>query len=617
MRSRASYLLLGITVLVAVLVAAGVAVAATAGDTEVSVGSPSGPFSQNKQNEPAVAIDAHQTNVVVAGANDEIDMEACNAGDDTTCPFTDGVGVSGIYFSLDSGKSWTQPTYTGLTARDCLGVPGDSDPDCTPHVGSIGTLPKYYENGLVSDGDPSVSFGPQPDAHGNFSWSNGSRLYYANLTSNVPGKQAFNGFEAIAVSRTDNVQAAAAGDESAWKKPVIVSKQNSALFSDKEQIWADNASSSKYFGNIYTCNAAFRSAGGPPEPILFGRSTDGGSTWTTKQLTNAANTNSGQGRSGGRQGCTLRTDSAGTVYVFYEGGLNGSSVQYEVRSFDGGKTFTRPKAVVKVTDVGLPDPNTGDYSFDGVGGARTDSFPSVDIANGAPSGAKATDEIVMAWSDGPTPSDKNPGPNEQALVTYSTNGGRSFSTPVNAAPASDRPDFSAIAISPDGTDAYLTYESFLQPWQSSALSPPRLQQGVVRHANVGASGGFGAFSDLHRAPTGDARGSSQNNLAAGFLGDYNYAAATNSYGVAVWNDVRNAGDCPAIDQYRQELANAILSGSAGPRDEDLPEARNDGADEALASQDESGPTPPAVQQECPATFGNSDIYGGSYMDPTP
>jgi hypothetical protein len=26
---------------------------------------------------------------------------------------------------------------------------------------------------------------------------------------------------------------------------------------------------------------------------------------------------------------------------------------------------------------------------------------------------------------------------------------------------------------------------------------------------------------------------------------------------------------------------------------------------------------PAVQQECPAAFGNSDIYGGSWADPTP
>src|SRR5436305_9027367 len=197
-----------VAALAAVLLAVtGAPAFAASSEALVTIGSPTTPFSQNKQNEPAVAIDANHPNVLAAGANDEIDMEACNAGSPTTCPFTPGVGSSGIYFSFDSGQSWTQPTYTGLTARDCLGPAA-----CTPHVGSIGTLPWYYENGLVSDGDPALAFGPRPGPNG-FSWSNGSRLYYANLSSNLNAKkdETFKGFEAIYVSRTDDPETAAAG----------------------------------------------------------------------------------------------------------------------------------------------------------------------------------------------------------------------------------------------------------------------------------------------------------------------------------------------------------------------------------------------------------------------
>jgi hypothetical protein len=558
-----------------VVAGAGTAAAAPVADppntgTLVTVGSPSSPFSQNKQNEPAVAIDAHDPSVVVAGANDNIDEEACNAGDPTTCPFTPGVGESGVYFSFDGGQSWKQPTYSGWSARDCLGPAA-----CTPHVGPIGTLPHYFENGLMSGGDPGVAFGPRPGANGTFSWANGSRLYYSNLTANFPGG-AFKGFEAVAVSRTDNPAAAAAGNASAWMNPVVISKQNPTTFSDKSQIWADNAQSSPFFGDVYVCWADFRSNShghALPVPLIVARSTDGGSTWVQKQVGPA----SSNGINSQPDGCTIRTDSHGNVYVFGVGTRGGTSFEMMYKSTDGGAHFTGPSLLAAAVDPGVIDPVIGRPVMDGVAGARNDlAFaPSADIANGAPTGADATNRIALTWADG------RQGLNhEQLLLMTSTNGGASFSGPA-AVPltAGDRPYYTAPAISPNGTDVYITYNAFTTPYRNDTSSPRGLV-GVILHAPV-TGGTIGTFGTLVRGIVGDPRASSQNNLTAEFLGDYVYTAATRTGAVGVWNDVRNGADCPALDAWRLSLR----TGTTVPK--------------------------PAPQAACPATFGNSDIFGAA------
>jgi hypothetical protein len=556
----------------------------------VTVASNDAVFSQNKQNEPAIAVDPTRPNILVAGSNDNIDMEACNAGDDTTCPFTPNVGGSGVYFSFDSGDSWTQPEYTGWTARNCLGAPGP-DPDCEVEQGPIGTLPRYDEVNLVSDGDPAVAFGPRPAADGTFAWDNGSRLYYANLTSNVSadlGEPGTKGFEAIAVSRTDDVESAAADVESAWMRPVLASKQSSATFADKEQIWADNASSSPFFGNVYVCYAAFRGNGAAP--MIVARSTNGGSTWSTKQVSPAHNVAPSHF---GQSGCTIRTDSNGVVYVFWEEftarSLPTIGTHFMVKSTDGGRSWTRPQAIRRVTDpCFFIDPVIGRCVEDGVAGARNDlaAAPSVDIANGSPTGADATNFMLTAWADG-----RDGLNNEHVMVTWSTNGGTGWSAPVAIETAGDRAYYAAPALSPNGADAYVVYNAFTTPFRTDTSSPRSLV-GVVKHADIAdiLDGPPVAWETVHRGMPGDPRGSSQNDLQAEFLGDYVYAVATRTYAAAVWNDARNASDCPAIDAWRMSLRTADTS-------DDVPR--------------------PAPQQDCAPTFGNTDIFGWSELDPTP
>jgi hypothetical protein len=86
---------------------------------------------------------------------------------------------------------------------------------------------------------------------------------------------------------------------------------------------------------------------------------------------------------------------------------------------------------------------------------------------------------------------------------------------------------------------------------------------------------------------GDPRASSQNNLVMEFLGDYVYAAATSDYATAVWNDVRDGAPCAAVQAWRARVQELGLAGAGAP---------------------------PEPQNECPARFGNTDIFGGSWAD---
>jgi hypothetical protein len=597
MRRRPLAGALGAAAIIALVAGLSVPASAThGGGTEVTVGSNDLIFSQNKQNEPAVAIDPAHPTVVAAGSNDNIDMEACNAGPPTDCPFTLDVGGTGVHFSFDSGDTWIQPTYTGLTARDCL---GDPDPAvttdlCVAHPGSIGTLPRYDEAGLVSDGDPALAFGPVPDANGDFSWANGSRLYFGNLTSNVSVSETltFKGFEAIAVSRIDGDPALTPGivaDQDNWMAPVIASDQSSATFADKVQVWADNAESSPFFGNAYVCYARFQ--GGGAAPMTVATSTDGGDTWVNRKVSPGHNV---APRKWGQSGCTIRTDSEGVVYVFYEEFQNPAFFlpppgrHFLVQSFDGGATWTKPRVINDVIDPCYElefDGTSNRCVSDGVAGARNDlaAAPSVSIANGAPTGAGATDEIVLTWVGFEENRD------EHVWVRFSTDQGATWSDPETVEPPGDRGYYSAPALSPDGTDLYLVYNAYTTPFRDDTTSVRGLV-GVVLHADVGADGALTGWTEVHRGAIGDPRGSSQNNIIIEFLGDYVYASATNSYAVAVWQDARNAGVCPAVQTWRAAM-------QADPAS--FPQGR------------------PAIQQVCPATFGNTDIFGWSGLDPTP
>jgi hypothetical protein len=205
-------------------------------------------------------------------------------------------------------------------------------------------------------------------------------------------------------------------------------------------------------------------------------------------------------------------------------------------------------------------------------------MPSVDIANGAPTGVDATDEIVDAWTDGSLGSG-----HEVTMVSYSTDQGNTFSAPSPISLAGDRSAYSAPAIAPNGTRAYVVYMAFGAPFQTTTASP-RPEHGVLLSAPIGAGGAPTGWLPEYVGPTGDARGSSQGRILYNeFLGDYVYAIATRTYGAGVWTDTRRTADCPAMDAWRQASATA-------------------------GHQVFPAPWPLG---DCPSNFGNNDIFSAT------
>jgi len=103
-------------------------------------------------------------------------------------------------------------------------------------------------------------------------------------------------------------------------------------------------------------------------------------------------------------------------------GFPGAGYHILIKSFDGGKSWTKARRLFHAYDTcNYFDAVLGRCTEDGVAGARDDlgSGPSVDIANGAPTGAGATNAIVDTWVDG-----RDGLNHEHVMVTYSGKNGR-------------------------------------------------------------------------------------------------------------------------------------------------------------------------------------------------
>ncbi len=503
-----------------ILALAGTAIASSATDSQANqpqvasdtTSNATARFPTNKQNEPTVAIaPAPNDNVALAGSNDEQDQPPCGPGPvrgnaaANDCSFFPGVGTSGIYRSTDSGASWTN---LGL-------LPGYNDTANTaPSAGPLDTSAKTGT--LVSDGDPVIVFGPKPGA-GGFSWSNGVRAYYANLSSYVASaRRAQTAPELLAVSISDDLG-------QSWYDPIVAAKGNGYIFNDKEAIWADRNPASPFFGRVYISWTQFRDIPGFAEPIMFSYSADGGLTWSVpNQLSIAQNI-----AFGGRQGSTIRSGPDGTVYAFWEDSDRGGYKQVVQVSHDGGVSFSKSITVGRVHDIQDPIPGAN---------FRTDSFvtAAVDQTSGA---------IYAAWAD------LQPG-GGRIVVAKGTSGGTTWSAPTTVSTAAEGyAFFQGIDVAPSGR-VDIGYQALKARTTTYGMGNAAIDSYYVSSGDGGTT--WSAPLRISSVSS-DPAASAQNNLARQFWGDYSTLASTDAYALFIYTDSRRGTGCAAVDAYQHAL----------------------------------------------------------------
>lgn len=460
------------------------------------------PFSQNKQNEPAITRDP-LTGVLIAGANEEIGQPPCSGTTTplaSPCPFAPGVPTSGYYRSTDNGQTWTG-----------------------------GYLPGFNTIGRVSGGDPSLDYGPRLCSSGAFSFSCGVSIYYASLADPFPEL----GGEQATVSRSYD-------DGLTWANPVAAtSTDNKSDFDDHEWIAVDHFPGSPHFGRIYLDWAVFCNtcAGNGNVKLFVAYSNDEGRTWSQAVQVSATNNNTAQGF---RETGQMAVSSQGTVEVFWTENADSSklpSLQVVATSTDGGQTFSAPLTIAQVTDYPLTGtPFDAVDLFNRVPGmsARVDCYPH-------PAADPSSARVYVVWCD-------FQGGQGTIKSAVSLDGIHWTLLGTIASVSGRNAFFPAASVAPSGIVS-LTFDALTQP---PANNP--WQTGIQVYDNYYAqspAGGtaFGApirVSSISSNPDG----SSYNNLQEQFLGDYIDIVAGSTSAYLVWTDARSAVPCQAVDDYR-------------------------------------------------------------------
>jgi hypothetical protein len=325
--------------------------------------------------------------------------------------------LSGFSNSTDGGKTWT----SGFMP---------------PVAGSIFTF-----------GDPVVDV----DRHGNF--------YFSGLGTNAAGQFT------IQVNKSTDGGVT-------WSDAVVVQQDNGG---DKEWLAVGRDPADGNRDNVYVTWTSFQSTG---QQLRFGRSTDGGATWTTKTIFAPTPDPNPVNPQNSLQFTNPYVDPiTGRLYIPFARFSNSDTDFLQVLvSDDAGDTFSflnfnvpgapNPTLLPVVQPGELIDCRSGGlrlaiHAGPNIGGRfGLRSFVNASRLTIQPAFAARNGVLYLAWSNSTSPFFGDPNGESNILFVRSDDGGLTWTTPIQVNPtvaSDDHHVLPSLAIDVDPNDVHIAY----------------------------------------------------------------------------------------------------------------------------------------------------------------
>jgi hypothetical protein len=442
---------------------------------------------RRSQNEPTIAVDPHDPNVVVAGSNDYC------------AQIVNGDVWAGYYRSTDGGENWSNSLVPGY--------PDDS---------SAAGLASPAHGSCAAAGDPSQAF----DQNGN--------LFYAFICFNRSGPVNGSVYAAKYVN-----------DGATYDRTVLIKRGTpsglflSGLFQDKINLTVDQ-SGGEFSGNVYVAWSQYDGFA-PANAVLVSRSTDHGLSFSRPVRVTPVEL-------GTASFADLAVGPDGAVYLTYitypsQGRL--TSDIWLQKSVNGGVSFGPAQRVASITrfdsdqfsgTTGTVDCGDGPFACES-GFTYSRFFSSSAVA-------ADTNGVHVVYA-GELPS------GQSKVFVRNSPDGVNFSTPavqLDAAPTGHQwfPDIASA----DGTITVVFHDSRNDPAYDPARPPGNTAAGVnsgdVIHTFIARSTNGVSWTETQVTTPGSNFGwETHGSRRVGFWGDYLYVSAVPGAVNVTWTDSRD------------------------------------------------------------------------------